>query len=276
MPTNRHQILLGELLPSHALLLPILKEIKAKYGLDWQDTSDPLFAELLVKDSDIPWEMIKADIFDKVLNHPELWPTNLKSLADALRLETDNFQNPEQFVQNYVLTDKDIEATKKGLLNLLMPLLKKFDQMLKTTADFLVAYLATGESQVIPFDWLGNVQSSEMFGEPVVMAVAGRLSDPKEIAQKFTAEYHRVFGKNQPKISRGDLNAAKYLRMKLEGIRIKDIADIYIENHPSEFPKDPRSKEYRASKRKLEDRMKKNLQRLDKKITTLLGDNSDT
>jgi hypothetical protein len=63
--------------------------------------------------------------------------------------------------------------------------------------------------------------------------------------------------------------------MKLEGVRIKDIADVYIERYPSEFPKDPLVKNYRAKKRKLEERLKKRLQRDEKTLMKLIGDNSD-
>ena len=60
--------------------------------------------------------------------------------------------------------------------------------------------------------------------------------------------------------------------MKLAGMPLKDIVDVYIQRNPSQFPKDPRSKECRAAKLKQADLMKKKLKRLQQHINKTLGD----
>ncbi len=104
--------------------------------------------------------------------------------------------------------------------------------------------------------------SGNLFNEPVVIAVASSLSDPKVIVEDFREKFNSTFGRDRPIITKGNLHAAEYLRKKHEGITPKDRADEYILRHPSEFPKDPTSKEYKESKRKLIERMKKGEQRL--------------
>jgi hypothetical protein len=137
----------------------------------------------------------------------------------------------------------------------------------------LFTYLVSGETEEVPFDWFGDVQTVT-FGddEPVIFMMASRMSDPKEMVDKFRKEYNRLYGKDRPKITKGFLNAADQLRMYYEGKPIRDIADAYILKHRSQFPKDAKSNEYKAAKKKLEERLKKRNQRYKKLFLKLLGD----
>lgn len=266
---------LSKILPSHADYKPILDALREKYGIPHLVTADKELADYLHSDQEIPWSGVKAELKKSLESLPELWPESVLRLKNFVEENPQVSENLDAFALTVELNQDDISKLTKGILNLILPLIQKFEEMLDTTTNLLLAYLATGETSEIPADWIGSVRTISMFGEPAVIAIAGQLSNPKEINEQFMAEYHRVFGKSRPKITEGLLNAADFLRMKLEGVRIKDIADVYIERYPSEFPKDPLVKNYRAKKRKLEERLKKRLQRDEKTLLKLIGDNSD-
>ena len=52
--------------------------------------------------------------------------------------------------------------------------------------------------------------------------------------------------------------------MKLQGMVVKDIADEYIQEHRDKYPDNEESDEYRAAKRRLEDKLETNMARLKK------------
>jgi hypothetical protein len=57
--------------------------------------------------------------------------------------------------------------------------------------------------------------------------------------------------------------------MKMQGVKIKDIADEYIQQHRDRFPKDEHSLEYEIEKDRLEARLKTNMLRLEKTINQI-------
>jgi hypothetical protein len=128
--------------------------------------------------------------------------------------------------------------------------------------DRVMEYLMTGKSREIPAGMIGTVYVSPVMGMKTIVAMAGPLADPKEISTEFRKKYTEEFGRSRPNITDENINTAEFLTRKLNGMRLNDIADIYIERHPSEFPRDPLTKAYKAAKRKLEDRLKMRMARL--------------
>ncbi|MCW5887750.1 MAG: hypothetical protein KIT07_06465 [Anaerolineales bacterium] len=248
-----------------------------KYNLPEGGILGGEYAERLLEETEIPWETIRQEIRLEIENVPDLWPESFQKLFKGFQ------ENPEAKIYPSAFFDTDTQGVEQGELRefalgiysqYFLPLWEKVEEFLETTTDLLLTYLVTGTAQEIPFDWTGKVGSSTVLGEPVVFAIAGQLSDPKEITQQFMTEYNRVFGKQRPKISREFLNNADLLRMKFEKVPIKDIADEYIQRNRSQFAKDERSPQYRAQKRRLEERLKKQLQRHEKTLKKLIGDTS--
>lgn len=274
--SKKHQSLFGALLPSQADYKLILDDLRQKYDIPTLGPGDKDFAEFLFSESDIPWNNIHSELRYRIAALDELWPESVLRLRNMFKENPVIESDLEKFTKEYEPSPEELAQLTQRILGLVAPLIHKFEKMLDTTTDLLVTFLVTGETEDIPQDWIGAVQSINMFGEPVIMAIAGPLSDPKEISKQLVTEYHRIYGKDRPKITKGMLNASDLLRMKFEGVLIKDIADIYMERHPSQFAKDPRSPKYRTQKRRLEERLKKALQRYEKKVLKLFGDNSDT
>ena len=236
---------------------------------------DAEYAESLLGDPEIPWQTIRQEIRTEIENIPNLWPESFQRLFKGFQENPQAKTNPSAFFDTQRVEQGELREFVLGIYSqYFLPLWEKVDEFVEATTDLLLTYLVTGMAQEIPFDWTGKVGSSTVLGEPAVFAIAGQLSDPKEITQQFMTEYNRVFGKQRPKISREFVNNADLLRMKFEGAPIKDIADEYIQRNRSQFSKDERSPQYRQQKRRLEERLKKRLQRHEKTLAKLLGDTS--
>ena len=128
--------------------------------------------------------------------------------------------------------------------------------------DMLLAYILTGETTAAPEAWFGGVFTLPIPGQLIVGVMASEYSDLGSLVNQFRQKHHEVFPRRRRSLARSTVNAAASLRLKVEGYKLKDIADIYITKHPSEFPKDPLSPRYKASKKQLEERIKKQIDRL--------------
>ena len=269
--------ILSTLLPAHSDFRPILLKIRQKYNLPNGGILDSDYAEQILAKPEIPWEAIRKEIKTEIETIPDFWPESMQNLLENFRKNPKAKTDPEEFTDTLNIDQEEIRSFVKGIYGqFFLPIWTKIDEFIDTTTNLLLIYLATGETEEIPFDWVGTVSSSTAFGEPVILAVAGQLSDPKEIAKLFMSEYHRVFGKDQPNISGEFINNVELLRMKFEGVPIKDIADEYMQRHPEMFNRDPRSRSYREQKRRLGERLKKQFQRQETSLRKLVGDVSKT
>ncbi|MEX2162606.1 MAG: hypothetical protein WD751_11945 [Anaerolineales bacterium] len=276
MADKRTQIL-STLLPAHPDFQPILNMLRDKYNLPEGGILDSDYAEQLMSRTNIPWETIREEIKTEIENIPNFWPKSMQNLFKSFRDSPKAKTDPEAFIDTLNIEQEEIRAFMKGMYGqYFIPLWRKLDEFVSTTTDLLLIYLATGETKEIPFDWVGGVSRSTAFGEPVVFAIAGQLSDPKDIAQRFMTENNLIFGKDRQKISREFANNVDLLRMKFEHVALKDIADEYIQRNRSQFARDEQSPSYRAQKRRLEERFKKQFQRHEKTLRKLVGDISKT
>ncbi len=266
--------ILSEIFPAHADLQPVLKRIRTKYGLPDLGSLDKNLSNILLIEEDIPWNEIQAEIKAEIESDSEFFPEAIQPVRRLLKTNPNALKDPKQFSKELVITPEDIQAASATILTMLKPLAQAYTQMVDDLSRLLFVYLATGETEDIPLDWLGAVYTTSIFGEPVVVAMAGQLSNPKEIVEQFTAEIHRTFGKKRPIITDEFRNTAKYLRKRFEGISLNKLADEYIQDHPSEFTKDRKSPDFRDQRYRLIDRLKKSLKRYDRKLMELVGDKS--
>jgi len=269
----RESTLFSSLLPSHPDLLPILQNIRNKYGIPEIDPDDIGMKEIFLSDNDINWQSVHQEIEAQIRNSPELLPSSIKPL-----LKLNYTENQPLLFSGLEEVPEEIRNQLNALMTVLFsqifkPLLGNVNEFYKMLADSLFEFLLTGTPRDVPNDWFGTVTTTFMFGEPMIIAIASQASDPKAISDQFRQEFTKTFGKDRPKLTEGNLKTGEYLRMKLAGMPIKDIVDVYIQRHRSEFPNDEFSKEYRATKRKHEEMMKKRIQRLQNTINEILGDN---
>lgn len=267
---RREEQVIGGILPAHPDLAAIISKMREKYpalrdvmpeGGDLTDT--------ILSDAEVDWEAIRNDVEAEVRRAPELIPEHLMTFYLALK---DQEEEPRE-VRGRVDIPGDIrEAYVKAyqmIRGLFKPVEATIDKYLDITVDRVMEFLMTNRSRAIPAGWLGTVYVSPVMGSNTVVAMAGPMVNHKEIAAEFRRKCTETFGRSKPNITDENLNTVEFLTLKLNGMRLKDIADIYIQRHPSEFPTDPLSKEYKAAKRKLEDRLKMRIIRLQDAVSRL-------
>ncbi len=264
--------ILSEVFPAHADLQPILKRIREKYDLPDLGSFNKNLSNILLIEEDIPWDEIQAEIKSELENDSEFFPEAIQPVRRMIQSNPDALDNPEMFSETLLITPEDIQAASVAMLNMLKPLAQAYTQIVEDVSRLLFVYLATGETEEIPMDWLGAVYTTRIYGELVVVAMAGQMSNPKDLIERFTAEIHRNFGKQRPKITDEFRHTAKYLRKRFEGISLNKLANEYIKDNPSEFTKDRKSPDFRDQRYRLIDRLKKSLKRYEKKLMELVGD----
>lgn len=79
------------------------------------------------------------------------------------------------------VTEEIIQSVAEALIYLGRPMVEAYNQMTKTIADLLFYYVSTGDTKEIPNGWQGSVFVMPFYGEPVVVAIAGQLANPKVI-----------------------------------------------------------------------------------------------
>jgi hypothetical protein len=266
--------LYGTLLTS----LPIVKEIQEKYGIDPVSPGDDQLIEILKSDNEIDWQAVRQDVEDWLRNFPDLLPPDLAAYKKLLDFKKSLPPEPI-FDESLGITERhrqDVQVLYKGYLHALDMLAKlatptqvAIDNIYVAITDILMEFLLTGENREFPPDLISSVSIQPYFGETVVMAMANQLTDPDEITMAFRQKLDEAFGADRPKITKGNLDTARYLAMKMQGIKIKDIADEYIQQHRDNFPEDEHSTEYATAKEHLEHRLKTNMLRLEKTINEI-------
>jgi hypothetical protein len=264
--------LFSTLLPSHPDFLLILKYIRQKYDILEIDPDDDGITEILLTDESIDWQAVRQEIETQVRNSPELLPQAIKSILPFSHSDNQPvvFSGLEEVPEEL---RKQLNALMAALASLFIdPVSNKVNEFYKVVSDSLLEFLLTGKPREVPNDWFGTVATTFMFGEPMVIAIASQASDPKAISDQFRQEFTKTFGKDRPKLTEGNLKTGEYLRMKLSGMPIRDIVDVYILRNPSQFPKDVRSKAYLKAKRKHIEMMKKRIQRLQNTLDEIFRD----
>ncbi|MCX6071364.1 MAG: hypothetical protein NTU91_10985 [Chloroflexi bacterium] len=243
---------IGELVP--AAFIDLVRQVREKYQIP-DPGPDGDFRELLAQD--LPYEQIRIDLCEGLR---EMMPEG-HPLAPFL---TPLLHLPADLPLSTALTDLAAKMPADWTVgNTLHKTINGFlEPHIQKLADILLAYMLTGETKVAPGEWFGGAFVLPVPGQPMVAVLASEYSDLGLLVNDFRRKYHETFPQRHRRLDRSAVNAAEALRLKLEGYRLKDIADVYIARHPSEFPRDPLSPRYRAAKKQLEERIKKQIGRL--------------
>jgi hypothetical protein len=253
---------IGELVP--AAFIDLVRQVREKYQIPDPGPDGDIRALL---GQDLPYEQIHADIREALRG---LMPEGLP-LASLLKLLLDL---PADLPLSTALAD--LAANMPAEWTVGNTVHKYIDGLLEPhvqqMTDMLFAYTLTGDTKIAPAEWFGGAFTLPLPSFPLVGALASEYSDLGKLVNEFRQKHHETFPQRRRGLAPSTVNAAEALRLKLEGYKLKDIADIYIAKHPSEFPRDPLSPRYKAAKKQLEGRIKKQIDRL----RAALGINRDT
>jgi hypothetical protein len=84
--------LFSTLFPAHTDMLPILQNIRVKYGIqEFSPDVDDGLTEILINDGSINWQAAHREIKEQIRNHPELLPENVQTsetspIANCLKI----------------------------------------------------------------------------------------------------------------------------------------------------------------------------------------------
>jgi len=245
---------IGELLPAafHELVSQVLR----KYNLPppSPDYDTPLEDALA---SGVSIDDLRNDIYQG-LHREMLWGVRLAPFLSPLR------QMPADMPLSQALTqfastlppDLTVGNTIHRYIDSL------FDPILQRLADQLTLYALTGKTLPTPENSFGGAFTIPIPGQPLIGLVADQFADTQSLIRQFRHRFRGTFPAKPRAISSAMITAATTLRHQLEGYNIKDVADIYIARHPSEFPKDPLTPKYRNAKKRQEERIRKQILRL--------------
>lgn len=254
--------LLGKLLPGHPDIFPIIQNIREKYQIPPIDPENSDITDLLITEYEIDWEAVKQDI-EKQVNAISLHDDEETKYIQTLQKLRDM---PLDFPELDILPEETRNGIKKVFSMFAQQsafILDMLDnQSYRPIAEIIYEYLLTGKTREVPHDWFGKVMTTQILGAPIVMVLAGEGSNPKELAEQFKGEFTKTFGKIEYKITDTQLDTAEYLTMQLQGDSLKRLVERYRDKHPSEFPVDHTSPEFRESVAKHVDMMEKRLKRL--------------
>jgi hypothetical protein len=267
MPSHTHH-------PDH--LSPLERQLIA-YGacLPFLDPIRPIVADIRQRHGIGP-PICRADLAANLRQHPP--EALLSEVLDALR--TVEWPAPVSFV-NYIcrpelaiawLQDKLAKDTPFDVPDDLLAALRPLaDIFLSMIAEPLVRYIVVGPMEVpqpIPSDFVQTAFAIDLFGERLVIAIAGASADPRMIAREFVQTYNQAFGlpapPRRPRVAEQyardawvwaayeDLKAEKPERLRraetshepLTDVSIYAlIADLHSEVFPREAPGRPYSKQ---------------------------------
>lgn len=148
------------------------------------------------------------------------------------------------------------------------------DRIYKGLAARLLDYLITGRRIELPDELMNIVVRMSLPGdgalEPVVIAVAHRLSNPDEISERFRDKVVETFGK-KPRITERHLELAEYLARKNTGRSLQDNFDLDLARHPDTIKTGKGTKAYRERAKVLKSNMKVYLLRLQDMVDEITG-----
>jgi hypothetical protein len=102
--------------------------------------------------------------------------------------------------------------------------------------------------------------------------MANQVADPDVIVQQFREQYKKSFGAYHPKVTATAVSTAFYLQLQKAGKPWNFIVEEYIRLNDFKLPRDRSSKKYIDVHRKIEQRLKKRMQRTEAIFQAILRD----
>jgi hypothetical protein len=263
--------LFSSLLPSNPDLLPIIQAVREKYNLAEISPDDDPITEIYMGDQIIPLEELRMDIESRVRDNLTILPPDISKLYIASKGIRD-FQATSELELLPDDSKKGMEEAVKFIQNLMIPIIQLIDGMIDSIVKIVYIYILTGETEEAQVDWFSTVITANYLGEPVVIAMASKMADPKIISQQFREEYKRTFGLYYPNITQTAVSTAYYVQLKRSHKPWKYIVETYIRLNNINLPKYHNSKRYLDVHGKIEQNLKKRIQRTEIILQGLIRD----
>jgi hypothetical protein len=263
--------LFSSLLPSHPGLIPIELAMREKYNLRELSPDDDQITEIYLGDEKVPLEELRKDIESRVRENLTILPSEISKLYIALKGIRD-FQATSELELLPDDSRKGMEEAVKFIQNLMVPIIQLIDGMIDSVVRMAYMYLLTGEIEEAPADLFSKVITANFMGNPVVIAMASQMVDPKLIIEQFREEYKKNFGPYYPNITNTAISTAYYVQLKRAHKPWDYIVEEYIRLNNFNLPKIKTSKRYFDVHRKIEQRLKKRIQRTEIILQGLIRD----
>ncbi len=262
---------LGTLLPSSPDLFPIVEAVREKYGLHEVRPEDEPIKEFYLDGRLISVEELRQDVGERLRDSLSFFsPATVKQYKAVKMLnEFQKWEGLEALPQEYVT---EIEALLNLSKTISAPILQGLEGFIDSITNMLCFYMLTGEAGEIPLDWVSKVMTISSDGETAIWIMANQLADPEEIIEKFRKEYKKNFGVYRPKMTDNVVSTAYYLQLKRQRYSWKYIVDEFIRLEKISMPWKENSRRYIDIRHKVEQLLKKRMQRTEKIWDTLLGD----
>jgi hypothetical protein len=262
---------LGTLLPSHPNFFPIVQSIREKYNLPEISPDDEAIKEIFLGEKIIPLEEFRKEIENCVRENLTFLPPELLKIYIPAKAFSEIKYDSE--IESYPPElQKQMMIVLKFAKTLMDTIVQIIDPMIDAIVHMLYTYLLLGETEEVPNDWIGKVITLKSMVEPMVMAMAGKLSNPDVIVQQFREEYKKTFGIHQPKITSTAVSSAYYLQLQKAGKPWDYIVEEYIRLDKLSLPKNRNTKRYTDVRRKIEQKLKKRMQRAEIVLQAIVRD----
>jgi hypothetical protein len=263
--------LLGTLLPSLPDFIPILQAIREKYNLPEISPDDDPITEIYLGDEIISFEIFRKDIESLIRQNLSFLPPDLLKFYTSSKM----LMEVQELIGLELLPD-DIKNGMQALIKFTKVLgnltIQIIDPMIDAIVNMLYTYLLMGESEEVPNDWLSKVSTISISGEPIVLAMASQVVNPEVIIQHFREEYKKTFGPYHPKITKTAVSTGYYVQLKKSHKPWNYIVEEYIRLNDFILPRDRTSRRYIDDRRKIEQRLKKRMQRTEMILQGLIRD----
>jgi hypothetical protein len=151
------------------------------------------------------------------------------------------------------------KVPKKKLKKAIREVENPVSEIMRYREESVLEFILTGK--VIPFapQITEYLFESRLGKEEVIVLLASEFSDPDILAFRFKELFREKFGKRKKEPTKV-LRDSRFYEMYKAGIKIKDIADIYMEENKEDFPAFG-TKEWLKAKKRLEEEIKAAIRR---------------
>lgn len=264
--------ILGDLLPSHPDLLPIVESIREKYKLKPVYPDDEPIEEIYFGEEILSLEEFHQDITNQVLEilgvfFPEKTVQLYRQAKTIVSMSS--FTDIDRFPDDL---KPSMETFYTLLKNMMTPIYSVLNSQVSSIADMLYIYLLTGETQEVPSDWFGKVMTINMFDEILIMSLSSEMTNLDELTQQIHYEHKKTFGAKRVKITKTAVSTAYYMQLKRANADWRFIVEEYIRRNKVSMPHQKNSARYAEIWRRNEAKLKKRMQRTEKILEIIIRD----
>ena len=268
---NKEAKFLGSLLQSHPDYLPIIQAIREKYSLAELMPDDDPIAEIYLGDEIISLDEFRFDIRNRILENLEQVMTEsfYKQYQSAKKvIEADFHEELAKYPNELKPSMEGLFEHAKTISQTMFPIL---DAQIDKITNMMYFYLLTGDTLSVPDEWFGNVMTTNISGEPTIIAIASELTNLDMMFQEIQKLHKKTFGVRRVKLTDKAVGSAFYLALQKNGKPWDFIVEQYIKRNKLSLP-NRNSDRYVQVWNKYAQRLKKRLQRTKVIIDVMVRD----